>query len=126
MEKFLSAFGAERVEVVPQSKKLDQISAARKVIKRAEFHRDRCEAGLDGLLAWEFEWIDDNNVFSKAPLHNWASHPGDAFAYGAQVMEQYIVPEKKKDEPRYIGVGEANTATLDDLWKLERPQPRRI
>ena len=126
VEKFLSAFGAERVEIVPPSKKLDQISAARKVIKRCEFHRTRCEAGIDGLLAWEFEWIDDNNVFSKAPLHNWASHPGDAFAYGAQIMEQYIVPEKKVDEPRYIAVGPANTATLDDLWKLERPQPRRI
>lgn len=126
VEKFLSAFGAERVEIVPASKKLDQISAARKVIKRCEFHRTRCEAGIDGLLAWEFEWIDDNNVFSKGPLHNWASHPGDAFAYGAQTMEQYIVPEKKVDEPRYVGVGAANTATLDDLWKLERPQPRRI
>ena len=126
MEKFLSAFGAERVEIVPPSKKLDQISAARKVIKRCEFHRNRCEAGLDGLLAWEFEWIDDNNVFSKAPLHNWASHPGDAFAYGSQVMEQYVKPDVKKDEARFIGVGAENTATLDDLWKLERPQPRRI
>lgn len=126
VEKFLAAFGAERVEIVPPSKKLDQISAARKVIKRAEFNRAQCEAGIDGLLAWEFEWIDDNNVFSKAPLHNWASHPGDAFAYGAQIMEQYIQPEKKKDEPRYVAVGPTNTATLDDLWKESRPAQRRI
>lgn len=126
MEKFLAAFGAERVEIVPASKKLDQISAARKVIKRSEFHKDRCEAGIDGLLAWEFEWIDDNNVFSKAPLHNWASHPGDAYSYGSQVMEQYIVPEKKKDEPRYIAVGPTNTATLDDLWKTAPVAQRRI
>lgn len=126
VEKFLAAFGAERVEIVPQSKKLDQISAARKVIKRCEFNREHCEAGIDGLLAWEFEWIDDNNVFSKAPLHNWASHPGDAFAYGAQTMEQYIVPEKKIDEPRYIAVGPTNTATLDDLWKTAPQAQRRI
>ena len=126
VEKFLAAFGADRVEIVPGSKKLDQISAARKVIKRAEFNRQHCEAGLDGLLAWEFEWIDDNNVFSKAPLHNWASHPGDAFAYGAQIMEQYVVPEAKKDEPRYIGVGPVNTATLDDMWKTAPSAQRRI
>ena len=126
VEKFLSAFGANRVEIVPPSKKLDQISAARKVIKHSEFNRERCEAGIDGLLAWEFEWIDDNNVFSKAPLHNWASHPGDAFAYGSQVMEQYVKPEEKKDEARYIAVGEQNTATLDDLWKLTPSQSRRI
>ena len=126
MEKFLSAFGADRVEVVPQSKKLDQISAARKVITRCEFNREHCEAGLDGLLAWEFEWIDDNNVFSKAPLHNWASHPGDAFAYGAQIMEQYVAPKKEQNEARFIGVGQNNTATLDDLWKLTPQQSRRI
>ena len=126
VEKFLSAFGAERVEIVPGSKKLDQISAARKVIKRSAFHKDRCEAGLDGLLAWEFEWIDDNNVFSKEPVHNWASHPGDAYAYGSQVMEQYIVPEVKKDEPRYVAVGPTNTATLDDLWKETPTRERRI
>ena len=84
------------------------------------------KAGIDGLLAWEFEWIDDNNVFSKAPLHNWASHPGDAFSYGSQVMEQYIVPDKPKDEPRFIAVGPANTATLDDLWKLTPQASRRI
>ncbi len=126
VEKFLAAFGAERVEIIPPSKKLDQISAARKVIKRCEFHRERCDAGLDGLLAWEFQWIDDNNVFSRDPVHNWASHPGDAFAYGSQIMEQYVVPEVKKDEARYIAVGQANTATLDDLWKLTPQQSRRI
>lgn len=126
VDKFLSAFGSDRVEIVPPSKKLDQISAARKVIKRCEFHRTRCEAGLDGLLAWEFEWIDDNNVFSKEPVHNWASHPGDAFAYGSQTMEQYVKPEEKKDDARYIAVGPENTATLDDLWKLTPGQSRRI
>ena len=125
MEKFLSAFGADKVEIVPPSKKLDQISAARKVIKRCEFNRDHCESGIDGLLAWEYEWIDDNNVFSKEPLHNWASHPGDAFAYGSQVMEQYIPPKKEEDEARFVAVGH-NTATLDDLWKETPRNSRRI
>lgn len=125
IDKFLSAFGADKVDIVPQSSKLDQISAARKVIKRCEFRRDQCESGIDGLLAWEFEYNDDNNVFSKAPLHNWASHPGDAFSYGAQTMEQYIIPDTKKDEVRWIAVGH-NTATLDDLWKQTPKQSRRI
>lgn len=125
VDKFLAAFGANHVEIVPPSKKLDQISAARKVIQRSEFNREECDAGIDGLLAWEYEWIDDNNVFSKEPLHNWASHPGDAFAYGAQVMEQYIPSKVEKDEARHIGVG-INTATIDDLWKLTPEQSRRI
>ena len=126
MEKFLAAFGADHVEIVPQSSKLDQISAARKVIKRCEFNRGECESGIDGLLAWEFEYNDDSSAFSKFPVHNWASHPGDAFAYGAQTMEQYIIPDKKKDEARYIAVGPTNTATLDDLWKMTPKASRRI
>lgn len=125
VEKFLAAFGINRVDIVPQSNKLDQISAARKVIKRCEFNREQCEAGIDGLLAWEFEYNDDGNVFSKFPLHNWASHPGDAFAYGAQTMEQYIAPDTKKEEPRFVAVGH-NTATLDDLWNQTPRISRRI
>lgn len=125
VEKFLMAFGADKVGIVPQSKKLDQISAARKVIKRSEFNRVLCEDGLDGLLAWEYEWIDDDNVFSKEPLHNWASHPGDAYAYGSQTMEQYV-PEKKPDlTPRGISVGPQNTVTLNDMWKtVPKPSAR--
>lgn len=124
-EKFLNAFGGDKVDIVPPAKKPDQISAARKVIKRCEFHREMCESGLDGLLAWEFEWIDDDNVFSREPVHNWASHPGDAFAYGSQIMEAYVVEEKKPEEPRAISVGN-NTATLDDMWKTVQPPSRRI
>lgn len=130
MEKFLAAFGTEFVRVVPQSKKGDQISAARKVIKHCEFHKTACEPGLDGLLAWEFEWNDDNNVFSRDPLHNWASHPGDSFAYGAQMMEEYIPPKEDNDKPRALVVGEVppnmQQATLNDMWQVhERGNSRR-
>ena len=125
MDKFLAAFGADKVDIVPKATKLDQISAARKVIKRCEFNRDLCEDGLDGLLAWEFEWIDDDGVFSKLPFHNWASHPGDAFAYGSQVMEMYVPDVKKVEAERAVSVGH-NTATLEDMWKTVQPPSRRI
>ena len=125
VEKFLGAFGAAHVQIVPQSKKQDQISAARLIIKRCEFNKTRCEDGIDGLLAWEFEWNDDNNVFSREPLHNWASHPGDAFAYGCQVMAEHVPEVKKDDTPRSVAVYH-NTATLDDLWRTAPAQSRRI
>lgn len=121
IEKFLAAFGPGFVDIVPQSKKLDQISAAREVIQRCEFHKDDCEDGLDGLRAWEFDWNDETNVFSREPLHNWASHPADGFAYGSQVMQLYDPPKKKDDPPRAIVVG-ANTVTMDDMWNM-LPKP---
>ena len=121
VERFLRGFGADRVAVVPQSKKSDQISAARAVVQKCEFHKTRCEAGIDGLLAWEFEWNDDNNVFSREPLHNWASHPADAFAYGCQVM-QMIDPPKEPTKPKFM-----QDVSLNELWDAnKRAKSRRI
>ncbi len=123
-EKFLAAFGADHVGIVPPAKKPDQISAARKVIKRCEFHREMCEAGLDGLLAWEFEWIDDDNVFSREPVHNWASHPGDAFAYGSQIMEQHVIEVQPK-EIDWTAFNKPEPETLNQAWDRADKQNRR-
>lgn len=116
VEQFLEAFGAGKIDVVPQSKKQDQINAARTVIERCEFHSTNCEAGLDGLRAWEFEYNEELQVLSRAPLHNWASHPSDAFAYGCQVMlEQMPAPKEQDKVIRGISVGQTNV-TLNEMW----------
>lgn len=125
VEKFLEAFGAGKVDIVPQSKKSDQISAARTVIKRCEFHETNCEDGIDGLRAWEYEFNPDTQAFSKDPLHNWASHPSDGFAYGCQVMEEVMPAETAKVIPiKGITVGQVSLGiTFNDLWE-ETPQHR--
>ena len=124
MERFITAFGASYVGLVPQSKKQDQISAAREVIDRCAFNAELCEAGLDGLRAWEFLYSEDNGVFSREPNHNWASHPSDAFAYGCQVMQEHK-PKIEEKVDIFPIKGQNNriiTAPLDDLWK---DTPRR-
>lgn len=125
IERFIAAFGADKCAIVPQSKKMDQISAARAVLPKCEFHRDKCEAGIDGLLAWEYAYNEETGVFSREPLHNWASHPSDAFCYGAQVMSQ-IEPKQPEKEPIFPVKGHngvITTAKLDDLWN-ETPAKR--
>ena len=129
MERFISAFGAGLISVVPQSKKLDQISAARAVVPRCEFNKSKCEAGLDGLVAWEFEYNEDTGVFSREPLHNWASHPSDAFAYGAQMMQE-AEPPKEKEQPKFamqgVGNGVTRTISLDEMWAMTPGRNKRI
>ncbi len=125
VEKFLKAFGAERVGIVPPASKSDQISAARRVIKRCEFNKAECESGIDGLLAWEYEWNEDNNVFSRTPLHNWASHPGDAFAYGSQIMEFSEPPSAQPEQMRGVMVGQPSV-TLEELWRTAPKPSARI
>lgn len=126
MERFLEAFGPAHVGVVPQTKKLDQISAARAVIQKCEFHKTNCELGLDGLSAWEYEWNEDTGVFSREPIHNWASHPSDGFAYGCQVMQEHEEPEKARLPVFPVaGVnGRIVTEPLETLWR-QTPKPSR-
>ena len=118
MEKFIGAFTAQKVNVVPPTKKLDQISASRSVITKCAFNKTECEAGLDGLLAWEFEYNEDSGVFSREPRHDWASHPADAFSYGSIVMQ--MDKPTQADKPPTFPVEAKNgrivTAPLDDLW----------
>lgn len=125
VERFISKFGVKKIGMNPGSKKADQISAAREIIDRCEFHKDRCEDGLDGLGAWEFEWNEDNNVFSREPLHNWASHPSDAFAYGSQRMQE-VAPVKEDAKPRHLEIGSGNTFTMDDAWSTIPSASQRV
>jgi len=110
MERFLKAYGSSIIRVVPGESVTNRINAARRVIERCQFSQSACETGLEGLRAWCYEWDEDLKVYGKDPLHNWASHHGDAFSYGAQVMEQAEAREKKQDD-------KPSGHTLNDLWK---------
>lgn len=117
-EKFIEGFGAGKVGIVPMSRKNDQIQAARTIIPRCEFNRTACEAGIDGLLAWEYAYNEETGVFSREPLHNWASHPSDAFCYGAQVLSE-AQPPQPEEEPKFAvraHNGAIITASLDEMW----------
>jgi hypothetical protein len=111
VEQFLGVFGAAKVAVVAQSKKADQINAARIVVKQCEFDRLRCADGIEALKQWRFKWDEDRKEFSKEPEHDWASHPGDAFAYGCQVM-QTLVTEAPPPKGKTI-----HNITLDELYE---------
>ena len=125
MERFIESFGIEKVGLVPQSKKQDQINAARSILDRCAFNEDLCADGLDGLEAWEFIYNEDAGVFSREPNHNWASHPSDAFAYGCQIMQEYEQSKSDFDKPiKGLTVGE-NEVTLDELWAMQPKQTNK-
>lgn len=127
-ERFLLAFGKDKVGVVPVASKIDRINAARRILPRTEFAKTKCADGLDGLRAWQYQFNEDTRTFLKEPRHDWASHPGDGFSYGAQVMAERV-PEKKREDIAVQGVREVPGGgiclgvSLDVLWK---DQPRRV
>ena len=120
LEQFLKAFGTDRVRVVPMVKKQDLINAARMVLPRCHFSKTRCKAGLMGLREWSFDYDEDRKTFSREPRHDWASHPGDSFAYGALVMQERTVAAPKA-KPLEI-----TPPTLNELWESYSPRQGRI
>lgn len=113
VERFLTAFGSDKVAIVPVAAKQDRINAGRQVIGRCAFNATRCEKGLDGLRSWQYEFNEDTRTFGKEPRHDWASHPSDAFTYGCQIMLERKAPPPKA-ELRYRGCIDTST-TINDI-----------
>ena len=131
VETFLKAFGADVVRIVPQTKKLDKINAARAIMPKCWFNSVRCAAGLKGLRAWQFEWNNETRQFSRDPKHDWASHPGDGMAEGALMMKERVLEKPKSvlredieaavDKPGAL----FTLPSLDTMWaSAKRPAAR--
>jgi phage terminase large subunit len=74
------AFGL-KPSLVPGLSKQDGINAARKTLKRSVFH-PRCEEqGIAALEQYRREWDDERKTFRANEVHDWSSHPADAFRY---------------------------------------------
>jgi hypothetical protein len=99
IEQFLTEFGAGKVAIVPQVSKSDRINAARTLMPRCRFHTSKCKKGLNGLRSWQYEYNEETKIYSREPKHDWASHPGDAYSYGAQVLKEAVLPKPKPIDP---------------------------
>jgi phage terminase large subunit len=101
----------------------DGISAARQLLKRTWFDEEKCAHGIECLRQYQAEWDDDLKSFKKTPLANWAAHGADAFRYIAMAYRE-LNPSVEKEVGRtlMIGVPNPHQVTLDDMWKLNRPQ----
>lgn len=103
----------------------DGINAARQTITRCHFAADLCHDGIEALRAYRREWDEAKRTFKPTPLHDWASHPADAFRYLSMAWREvnYVPPPQPG---RIIAVGAMNQATMNDLWRQRpaRHQPR--
>ena len=125
IEIFISRFGTDKMRIVPDASKTDRINAARRVINFCSFHQTNTEKGRDGLSSWSYLYDEERREFSKEPDHNWASHDGDGFSYGALVLEERL-PVKQPEPDRALMVGEPSTYTVNDMWQdHERETSRR-
>lgn len=91
------------VQIVDKLDKGTQIQAARMIMPRCWFDEKRCARGLDALASWHFGWDEKLRILSTQPVHDWASHGGDAFCQLAVKHEDEQVwkrPDKYSRKPK--------------------------
>ena len=86
-----------------------------------KFNKTNCKVGLEGLRAWSYAYNDITKTFGSAPLHDWASHDGDGYSYGCQIMQMVAPPPPPLEEMKGLQVGQTNVS-LDELWKSNPKQ----
>ena len=86
--------------LVPLSTVEDGINAVRRMLPLCIFH-PRCETGLAALEQYRREWDDEKKCFKPTALHDWTSHPADAFRYLA--MSYKPAPPRVIKPPKQTG-----------------------
>lgn len=95
----LSEFGIEGT-VLPALPVSDGIQAVRALLPRCWFDAKRCGRGLEALRQYRREYDDKLKSFKASPLHDWASHPADAFRYLAMGIQPWRDKRPDRDRPR--------------------------
>jgi phage terminase large subunit len=99
-----AAFGWEYVAITPNLSIQDGIKAGRKLLSNVLID-ERCEQGFEALKQYKYAWNDEKQCFSIQPVHDWTSHPADAFRYMAIAYKtERIKPVKKKPDPNKAGI----------------------
>jgi len=76
-----------RFKVVPKMKVADGINAARMLLPKCYFDRDKCVTGVEMLRQYRQEWDERRKMFRDHPRHDFTSHAADAFRYLATGLE---------------------------------------
>jgi phage terminase large subunit len=72
--------GLKNVRVVPRTKSVaNDINEVRKVLPICVFDAEKCAHGIDALRSYRRVWDENLKAYKDKPLHDWASHPADAF-----------------------------------------------
>jgi phage terminase large subunit len=87
--------------LVPMASLDDGINAVRRALPLCVFHPRTELGGIDALEQYRREYDDDKKAFRASAVHDWTSHPADAFRYLA--MSYRPAPRVVAKEPKQTG-----------------------
>ena len=86
-------------EIIPRVKeKQESIDASRLLFPRIKIDQHRCAQLIDALINYRKEYDEAKQTYRDHPVHDWASHPADAFQGLAMSNHDALVPEKRTTE----------------------------
>lgn len=88
-QQHLYSLGVSPAQILPKTSVEDRIGAARMLIPKMRFDREKCRAGIRSLQNYSRDWDGKMNTFRASPRHDWASHGADSFGYGAQGLARF-------------------------------------
>jgi hypothetical protein len=89
LKELFEEAGLRNVEIVKRAtSKQVPIALLKRAFGKYWFDAERCGAGLKALRNWRYRWIEQDKVFSREPLHDWASHDADSLMAEAQAEDQ--------------------------------------
>lgn len=92
-----------KCKLAPNVKLDDGINAARMFMGKCYFDSVKCEAGLDALQNYRWDFNTRLDEYKNSPVHDWASHSADAFRYLAVGLKDE--QKKRWGEVRYQPTG---------------------
>lgn len=95
-----------RFNIVPKVDREDGIDAARTLLSKCWFDREKCKRGISALKSYKKKWDNINKKYMNQPDHDWSSHGADAFRYLAVAYRPEGIIEKAMEElPDDTGTG---------------------
>lgn len=102
--------------LVPSATVQDGINAVRRLLPLCVFDV-RCEEGINALEQYRREWDDAKKAFRANAVHDWTSHPSDAF--------RYLALARKANQTRQAGMSR-HSPQGEGGWRIPPPpEPRR-
>jgi hypothetical protein len=84
------------------AQKSDGIQAVRNILPICYFDEERCSKGISALENYRKEWDDVNACWKDKPVHDWTSHPTDAFQ--TLGLKHKFVELRKQEDKRQAGI----------------------
>jgi len=90
-----------KARIAPKVKLEDGINAARMLLPRCWFDAKKCHQGIEALKQYRQEYDEKRKGYTGRPLHDWASHPSDAFRYLAVSLKDSAPALRPIEYPKH-------------------------